>query len=470
MASLRLFNTLTRQLDEFVPGESGKVKMYTCGPTVYARAHIGNFRTFIFSDLLRRYLAYKGNEVYWVMNITDIDDKTIKGSIGEGVPLREYTTKHAEAFFNDCKTLNITPADLYPRATEHIDDMVKLVEGLKEKGIAYEADGSYYYKIGAFPTYGKFARLNMDEMMVGDRVASDEYEKEDVRDFALWKKYEEADGDVFWETSLGKGRPGWHLECSAMSLRYLGRDFDIHLGGVDLIFPHHQNEIAQTEGVTGDRLARYWVHSEHLLIDGGKMSKSLNNFYTVDDLIEKGWKPREIRFALLAGHYRQRTNFIVNSLDAVRASLSRLDSCVRNQELATGGGALQEVDEIIAKRDAEFQAAMDDDLNYPEALAAVFNLVRDLNKVCADGGIGPEEKEHGMLALKRFDSVLGFLFSEEDATCSSCDDAELDKLVLSRDEARAAKNWAEADRIRDQLAEKGIVLEDRAGKTIWRRK
>ncbi|MBU0692021.1 cysteine--tRNA ligase [bacterium] len=471
MTSLRLYNTLTRHLDEFVPGEPGKVKMYTCGPTVYARAHIGNFRTFMFSDLLRRYLAYKGYDVFWVMNITDIDDKTIKGAHAEGIPLRDYTSRYAEAFFNDCKTLNITPADLYPRATEHIEDMVHLVEELKTKGIAYEAEGSYYYKIGAFPAYGKFARLNMKEMMVGERVASDEYEKEDIRDFALWKGYEAEDGDVFWETSIGKGRPGWHIECSAMSLRYLGEDFDIHLGGVDLIFPHHQNEIAQTEGATGKRLARYWVHSEHLLIDGGKMSKSLNNFYTLDDLLEKGWKPREIRFALLAGHYRQRTNFSINSLEAVRASLARLDSCVRNQELATGSGAGQEVKDIIALRETEFQMAMDDDLNYPEALAAVFNLVRDLNKTCADGGIGPEERAIAMAALRRFDSVLGFLFSDEMETCVVCDDIEINSLVRQRDEARAAKNWAEADRIRDSLAEQGIVLEDRpGGMTVWRRK
>lgn len=472
MSSLRLFNTLTRHLDDFVPGEPGKVKMYTCGPTVYARAHIGNFRTFMFSDLLRRYLAYKGNEVFWVMNITDIDDKTIKGARAEGVPLRDYTTRFANAFFDDCKTLSITPADLYPRATDHIEDMVQLVAELQEKGIAYEADGSYYYKISAFPTYGKFARLNMNEMMVGQRVASDEYEKEDIRDFALWKNYEaEADGDVYWDTSIGKGRPGWHIECSAMSLRYLGQDFDIHLGGVDLIFPHHQNEIAQTEGATGHRLARYWVHSEHLLVDGAKMSKSLNNFYTLDDLIEQGWKPREIRFALLAGHYRQRTNFSLNSLEAVRASLSRLDSCVRNQELATGGGAGQEVKSIIEKRETEFQNAMDDDLNYPEALAAVFNFVRDINKICAEGGIGPEERAEAMAAMKRFDSVLGYVFPETDEPCATCIDTEIDSLVSQRDEARATKNWAEADRIRDALAEQGIVLEDRpGGKTVWRRK
>jgi cysteinyl-tRNA synthetase len=469
MAPLRIFNTLTRQIDEFQPGEPGKVKMYTCGPTVYARAHIGNFRTIMFSDLLRRYLTYKGYDVYWVMNITDVDDKTIKGASAEGIPLREYTERYAKAFFDDCSVIGIAPANLYPRATDHVEEMVKLVQKLEEKGVAYSVDGSYYYKIGAFPTYGRFARLNMSEMVVGERVASDLYEKEDVRDFALWKAYEPEDGDVFWETPIGKGRPGWHIECSAMSLKYLGQDFDIHLGGVDLIFPHHQNEIAQTEGATGARLARYWVHSEHLMIDGGKMSKSLNNFYTVDDLLEKGWKPREIRFALMAGHYRQRTNFGLSSLEAVRASLIRLDSCVRNQELALGGGARAEVEEVIRLRESEFQAAMDDDLNYPEALAAVFNLVRDLNKICAEGRIGAEEREIALKALRRLDSVLGFIFSESNI-CAVCDDAEIDDLVRQRNEARASKKWAEADRIRDAMAGMGIVIEDRAGQTVWRRR
>jgi cysteinyl-tRNA synthetase len=299
-------------------------------------------------------------------------------------------------------------------------------------------------------------------------VASDEYEKEDARDFAVWKGYEAEDGDVFWETSLGKGRPGWHLECSAMSLKYLGEDFDIHLGGVDLIFPHHQNEIAQTEGVTGKRLARYWVHSEHLLVDGGKMSKSLNNFYTIDDLMEQGWTPREIRFALLGGHYRQRTNFSAGALEGVRASLARLQSCIRNQENAEGRGGRAEVVAAIEMRDAEFQAAMDDDLNYPEALAAVFNLVRDLNKVCGEGRVGPEERELGLAALRKFDTVLGFVF-EEKAADESANDAEIDRLVQRRTDARSRKDWAEADRIRDLLREQGITIEDRAGGTIWHR-
>jgi cysteinyl-tRNA synthetase len=468
MSPLRLYNTLSHSVEDFISGEPGKVKMYTCGPTVYARAHIGNFRTFIVSDLLRRYLAYKGYDVYWVMNITDIDDKTIKGAAKEGIPLREYTDRFTQAFFDDRDLLGITPADLYPRATDHIEEMVELVTTLKDREIAYSSDGSYYYKIEAFPTYGKFARLNMDDMRTGDRVASDEYEKEDVRDFALWKGYEPEDGDVFWETSLGKGRPGWHLECSAMSLKYLGEDFDIHLGGVDLIFPHHQNEIAQTEGTTGKRLARYWVHSEHLLIDGGKMSKSLDNFYTLDDLLEKGWTPREIRFALLAGHYRQRTNFSLNSLEGVRASLARLDSCIRNQELATGGGAGNEVEGIITKREAEFVAAMDDDLNMSEGLAAVFNMVRDLNKICADGGIGPDERAIAVSALQRMDKVLGFVFAESEAGAAS-DDSAIESLIEQRNAARSGKDWAEADRIRDSLAEQGIILEDRGGKTVWRR-
>ncbi len=361
--ALKLYNTLTRKVEPFVPRDSGKVTMYTCGPTVYARAHIGNFRTFLVSDLLRRYLAYSGYDVNWVMNLTDIDDKTIKGANAEGISLREFTDRFIKSFHDDRKTIGILDANLYPRATEHIPEMVKMVEDLIAAKHAYVTDGSAYFKIDSFPTYGQLARLNMEELRVGERVASDEYEKEDVRDFALWKNWEEVDGPVGWETSLGKGRPGWHLECSAMSLKYLGKGFDIHLGGVDLIFPHHQNEIAQTEGVTHEPLARYWVHSEHLLVDGQKMSKSLGNFYTVTDLIEKGWKPREIRYGLLSGHYRQRTNFQASGLDSIKQALARFEACAVNLEHSAGQGGMSELKDTIAQCEQAFRDAFDDDLN-----------------------------------------------------------------------------------------------------------
>jgi len=466
--ALKLYNTLTRKVEPFVPRDLGKVTMYTCGPTVYARAHIGNFRTFLVSDLLRRYLAYSGCDVNWVMNLTDIDDKTIKGANAEEISLREFTDRYIKSFHDDRKTIGIVDANLYPRATEHIPEMVKMVEDLIAAKHAYVTDGSAYFKIDSFPTYGQLARLNMEEMRVGERVASDEYEKEDVRDFALWKNWEEVDGKVGWETSLGKGRPGWHLECSAMSLKYLGKGFDIHLGGVDLIFPHHQNEIAQTEGVTHEPLARYWVHSEHLLVDGQKMSKSLGNFYTVTDLIEKGWKPREIRYGLLSGHYRQRTNFQASGLDSIKQALARFEACAVNLEHSAGQGGMAELKDTIAKREQEFRDAFDDDLNYPEALAAVFNFVRDANTLCQDKKIGKPEQELAMEAMRRFDSVLGYLDLQQEATDPEA--AEIEGLIEARNEARKTKNWAEADRARDTLTERGIIIEDRAGKTVWRRK
>ncbi|MCL4304793.1 cysteine--tRNA ligase [bacterium] len=465
---LKLYNTLSRKVEPFVPREAGKATMYTCGPTVYARAHIGNFRTFLVSDLLRRYLAYLGYDVTWVMNLTDIDDKTIKGANEEGISLREYTDRYIKSFHEDRRTLGILDANLYPRATDHIEEMVRMVEDLQAARHAYAVDGSVYFRVDSFPSYGQLARLNMEDLRVGERVASDEYEKEDVRDFALWKAWDPEDGDVAWETSLGKGRPGWHLECSAMSLKYLGKSFDIHLGGVDLIFPHHQNEIAQTEGVTHEPLARYWVHSEHLLVDGQKMSKSLGNYYTVTDLIEKGWKPSEIRFGLLSGHYRQRTNFQASGLESIKQALARFEACTTNLEFAEGKGGMGELRDIIAQREQEFRDAMDDDLNYPEALAAVFNFVREANTLCQIHKIGKEECELAVQSMRRFDSVLGFL--SLDQSTADPDAAEIEELIKARNSARLAKNWAEADRVRDELNERGIVIEDRAGKTVWRRK
>jgi cysteinyl-tRNA synthetase len=464
--SLRFYNTLSRSVEEFTTREPGKVAMYTCGPTVYARAHIGNFRTFLFTDLLRRYLKFRGYQVFSVMNITDIDDKTIRGAQQEKMSLRAFTERLTQTFFADRDLLRIEPADLYPRATDHIPEMTALVQKLIERGHAYQADGSWYYKVESFDDYGKLARLDMRGLRFGERVAADEYEKEDVRDFALWKAWDAADGDVFWETPLGKGRPGWHLECSAMSLKYLGEDFDIHSGGVDLIFPHHQNEVAQTEGMTGKQLARFWLHSEHLMINADKMSKSAGNFFTLEDLTKEGWKPREIRFALLAGHYRQQLNFTTAGLEAARSALDRLDCCVQNLKLAQGSGGEAEARETVAKFLGEFQTAMDDDLNVAEGLAALFGLVRDVNTLCAQEKIGTAEAAIVLDGLRKLDTVFAFI----DVDRAQESDAEIESLMCARDEARKTKNWKEADRIRDLLAAKNIILEDRSGKTVWRRK
>jgi len=464
--SLRFYNTLSRQIEEFTTREPGKVAMYTCGPTVYARAHIGNFRTFLFTDLVRRYLKYRGYHVFAVMNITDIDDRTITGAQKEGIPMREFTERYTKLFFRDRDALKIEPADAYPKATDHIPEMVKIVEGLAAKGLAYESEGSWYFKVSAFPDYGKLAHLDVEGLQQVERVASDQYAKRDPRDFALWKAWESVDGDVFWETSLGKGRPGWHLECSAMSLKYLGEDFDLHLGGVDLIFPHHQNEVAQTEGCTGHRLARHWLHSEHLMIDADKMSKSLGNFFTLEDLTNEGWKPREIRFALLAGHYRQQLNFTYAGLEAARSALERLDCCVQNLKLAQGSGGEAAARTIVEQSERSFQEALDDDLNFAEGLAALFNLIRDVNTLCAQGKIGSAEANVVLEGLRRLDAVFGLI----DVDRAEETDAEIESLMNARDEARKTKNWKEADRIRDLLAAKNIILEDRAGKTVWRRK
>jgi cysteinyl-tRNA synthetase len=464
--ALRFFNTLTRMVEEFVPREPGKVSMYTCGPTVYNRAHIGNFRTFVFSDVVRRYFRYRGYDVLYVMNLTDVDDRTIVGSQKEGIPMLEFTERYTRIFFEDRDHLGIEPADIYPKATEHIPEMVDIVKTLAAKGHAYLSDGSWYFRVESFPDYGKLARLDAAGMRQTERVAEDEYSKRDPRDFALWKAWEPADGDVFWETELGKGRPGWHLECSAMSLKYLGKAFDLHLGGVDLIFPHHQNEVAQTEACTGQPLARYWLHSEFLMIDSEKMSKSLGNVYSIGDLVDKGYKPREIRLALLSAHYRQQLNFTYEGLESARAAIERLDCCQQNLHYAQGGGGQAEVKAILTEHENAFREAMDEDLNFPNALAVVFGLIRDLNVLCSKGLVGAAEAEAVQVVLRRMDSVLGFICEDQ----AEEQDQEIERLVRARDEARRTKNWAEADRIRQRLAECNVIVEDRAGGTVWRRK
>lgn len=457
-------NSLTRKDEPFEPIRPGEVRMYTCGPTVYDFAHIGNFRTFMFIDLLRRYLKYKGYRVLHVMNITDVDDKIIRDSQAKGLSLREFTGTYTQAFFDDLNTLGIERAEQYPAATDHIPEMVAMVQALVSRGMAYESGGSYYFKISAFADYGKLANLDMSGLKAGARVVSDEYEKESVSDFALWKAYVPSDGQVFWETPIGKGRPGWHLECSAMSMKYLGETFDIHVGGVDLLFPHHENEIAQAEGTTGKQFVRYWLHSEHLIVEGKKMSKSLGNFFTLRDLAAKGFSGSAIRYLLLSAHYRQQLNFTFDGLEAARNGLERYNDFIRNLKSyvtdAQGGGATQ----LIEKAAADFESALDADLNISGALGVVFDLIRDINRLKADNTLSLAERDAALALIRRFDTVLNFEAAEGNL------DEEVESLIRQRTEARTRKDFARSDQIRDQLLGMGIILEDTKTGVSWKRK
>ncbi|MCW4047912.1 MAG: cysteine--tRNA ligase [Candidatus Bathyarchaeota archaeon] len=465
-AGICFFNTLTRRKEAFTPIEPGKVRMYTCGPTVYGYAHIGNFRAFLFEDLLKRWLQYRGFKVTHVMNITDVDDKTIRGSRKEGIPLKEYTARYIKAFFGDINALNIKPADVYPHATEHIADMTKLIKTLMQKGYAYHGeDGSIYYAISKFPAYGKLSHINLSELKAGARVKSDEYAKEEAQDFALWKAWTPEDGDVFWETELGKGRPGWHIECSAMSMRYLGETFDIHCGGVDNIFPHHENEIAQSEAATGKPFVHYWLHNEHLLVEGKKMAKRFGNFYTLRDLLAKGYDPIAIRFLLLSTHYRQQANFTFEGLDAAHSAVLRLRNFVRRLLDANGAGTGGKVSELIAQVQAGFGAAMDDDLNVSVALAALFDFVRDVNNLLDANAVSKSEAEAVAELMAGLDSVLGVIGKiEAEETLPE----EAEALIKEREEARKNRDWKRADEIRLRLREMGVVVEDTAAGVRWR--
>jgi cysteinyl-tRNA synthetase len=459
------FNTLTRKKEKFTPLERGKVKIYTCGPTVYDFAHIGNFRTFIFQDLLRRWLEYRGFRVTQVMNITDVDDKTIRGAGKQGVSLRQYTDYYMKAFFEDIEALNLEKAEHYPRATEHIPEMVSLIKRLLEKGYAYKGeDGSIYYDISKFKEYGKLSKLKIEELKPGARVKVDEYGKEEAQDFALWKAWDEEDGDVFWETEIGKGRPGWHIECSTMAMKYLGETIDIHSGGVDLIFPHHENEIAQSEAVTGKEFARYWLHSEHLLVEGRRMAKSLGNFYTLRDLIAKGYDPKAIRFLLMATHYRQQLNFTFDGLEAAKNAVDRLKTFVRRLLEADGKGCGEEIRRLMANVQKLFGEAMDDDLNISVALAALFDFVREVNRLMDENMLSRKEAEEVYTLMMRFDKVLGVI---GEAKVEEKLSKEAEELIRRREEARKARDWETADKIRAQLRAMGIIIEDTPQGVKW---
>ena len=463
--SLRFTNTLSRKKEDFVPLVPGQVRMYTCGPTVYDFAHIGNFRTYVFEDLLRRYLKYRGFQVVQVMNLTDIDDKTIRGSQAQKISLPEYTARYKKAFFEDLDTLGIERAEHYPEATTHIAEMVDIIQQLVKRKHAYKADGSYYFKIATFPAYGTLSHMKLDELKSGARVSSDEYEKESVSDFALWKAWDEADGAVFWETPLGKGRPGWHIECSAMSMKFLGETFDMHTGGVDNIFPHHENEIAQSQCATGKPFVKYWLHSEHLIVEGQKMSKSLGNFFTLRDVMAKGYSPVAVRYLLLSTYYRQQLNFTFEGLDAAKGAVERLIDFRRNLGAVDGVADNPEFDKGLSNAYAGFEANLDDDLNISGALGEVFNFVRDTNRLISRGELSSADAARAIAALERFDSVIGVLPQKAEAL-----DSEVQSLIDERIAARKSKDFAKADSIRNHLLELGIMLEDTPRGTVWKRK
>jgi cysteinyl-tRNA synthetase len=462
---LKLFNTLTRSVQEFSPLDpAGKsVGMYCCGPTVYDYGHIGNFRTFVFSDLVRRYLDFKGYAVRHVMNITDVEDKIIKRVRETGKSLRDYTGFYEQEFLNDLDELRcLRPHDL-PHATDFIAEIIALIETLIARGIAYQAaDGSVYFSIekyqGCGCKYGQLVKLNFDEMRVGERVSSDEYEKESLADFALWKARVPDDGIVFWDSPWGQGRPGWHIECSAMSMKLLGPSFDLHLGGEDLAFPHHEDEIAQSEGAgvqaKGQRFVKYWLHGAHLLVEGKKMSKSLGNFFTLRDLLTKGFTGREVRSLLLSAHYRETFNFTLDGLAGARTSLARIDECLgKLREIA--GAQVTAPSHFNDGLVAAFSAALDDDLNVSAAWGAIFDWVRDTNKALAAGTITAEQAASALAEWARVDSVLGLGAAPMDSA-----PPELLKLLEERQAARKAKDFKRSDAIRDELKAKGWVIED----------
>lgn len=473
MTQLRFYNTLGRRLEEFRPLEDGKVSIYTCGPTVYNDPHIGNLRTFLFEDVLRRAFTYLGYEVVQVMNLTDVDDKTIRGAREAGVELDDYTAPYIDSFFRDLDRLHVERAEEYPRATRHIGEMIAMVEALVERGHAYESEGSIFFRIASDDDYGRLSGFKLDEARSGERVASDEYEKEDVRDFVLWKGAKP--GEPTWDSPWGPGRPGWHIECSAMSMKYLGESFDVHCGGVDNIFPHHENEIAQSECATGATFAHTWLHAEHLLVDGEKMSKSLGNQYVLSDLLDRGLSPRAIRYLFLSVHYRQKLNFTFQAVEAAAAALRRIDEMrFRLAHAAEGDGESARVTRAAEILRREVTAGLADDLNLSEVLAAVFRFVKAVNVTIEERALGAGDKDRVAEALVDVDRVLGVLdpdaWDAEGADAEDGpDDAEIERLVAERWEARGKRDFATSDRIRDELAERGIVLEDTPQGTRWKR-
>ena len=463
---LKFYNTLSRTLEEFKPVTPGSAKMYTCGPTVYNFAHIGNFRAYTFEDILRRTLEYFGYKVTQVMNLTDVDDKTIRDSKAAGLPLNDFTQKYKNAFFDDIKTLNIEPAEVYPPATGHIPEMIDMIEKLMAAGYAYKAsDGCVYFSISKFANYGQLARIDRDNQRDGVRISNDEYAKDAVGDFALWKAWDADDGDVAWESPWGRGRPGWHIECSAMSMKYLGDNFDIHTGGVDNMFPHHEDEIAQSEAVTGKRWVNYWLHCEHLMVNNTKMSKSLGNFYTLRDLQGKGWSGREIRWVLIGAHYRKKLNFTFDALKLARETLGKFEEFFKRLRGVDADGDGKAAIEAVETAEKAFASAMADDLNISMALAALFDLMRNINRLADDNQLDRSGAQAVLEAFRKFDRVIG-CFEVDNVKAEAVIPAEVIALAEARAAARKEKNWAESDRLRDEIAKLGYAIKDAPG-NVW---
>jgi cysteinyl-tRNA synthetase len=462
--TIRLRDTLSGEQRPLEPLEHGHVRIYSCGPTVWGPAHIGNFRSFLFADVLVRHLRASGLRVTWVMNITDVDDKIIKGAAAAGTTIADLADRWLARFLADASALRLTPPDVLPRATEHIEPIVALIGTLLEREHAYRTkDGSIFFRIASWPAYGRLARLDPDQLRVGERVEADEYGKDDVRDFALWKGPKP--GEPSWDTAIGPGRPGWHVECSAMSMRYLGPSFDIHTGGVDLVFPHHEDEIAQSEAATGQRFVGTWLHCAHLRFGGAKMAKSTGNISRVSDLLDAGVSPRALRYALISVHYRQGLEYSDTSLDAAAAAIERLDALVAALgAYAQDGPGDPTLAELLDGARAGFDAALDDDLNVSAALASVFDLVRAANRRIADRRLSSADARAVLACLRAFDAVLGILADDADAV-----PPEVAALLDARVAARAARDWAASDRLRDELAGLGFLVEDTHDGQRWRR-
>jgi cysteinyl-tRNA synthetase len=479
MGDILLHNTLTNRLEPLEPLHPGEVRIYTCGPTVYDFAHIGNFRTFMFQDVLRRFLRQRGYRVLQVMNLTDVDDRIIQNAAAAKVSIREYTEKYIQAFLEDMNALHLEMPEEMVRATDHVEDMVALIERLKQKGVTYESDGSIYYSIAKFPQYGRLSKIDMSGLQAGARVDMDRYEKADARDFALWKAPKP--GEHFWDTRIGPGRPGWHIECSTMAMKYLGDTLDIHTGGIDLAFPHHENEIAQSEAATGHRFVRLWLHAEHLIIDGEKMSKSLGNFFTLRDLFAKGQKPSTIRFLLLSVPYRRQLNFTQDGLQQAANSIERMRNFMtrlKTENFPAGSNAAIQARAVEAEK--EFDAGLADDLNTAVALAAVFDLIRDANSAMDRGEFRQQDATRLVATMETFDQILNLLVDDDDEKLAKLgfgplkprmSPGEVDALIDERNAARKRRDFKRSDEIRQQLAESGIIVEDtKDGSVRWKYK
>ena len=478
MGDIVFQNTLGGQKQDFVPLLPGQVRMYTCGPTVYDFAHIGNFRTFVFQDILRRFLRSRGFEVMQVTNFTDVDDRIIAKAAEAKVDIRDYTAKYIEAFLADQRVLGLKKPEYMVRATDHIEDMVQLIERLTAKGFTYVSEGSIYFRISQFRDYGKLTHVDMAGIKAGARVDVDRYDKADARDFALWKAPKP--GEFFWETRIGPGRPGWHIECSTMAMKYLGETIDIHSGGVDLAFPHHENEIAQSEAATGKPFVRYWLHAEHLLVDSQKMSKSLGNFYTLRDLLEKGNKPSTLRFLLASVPYRRQLNFTQEGLQQAASSVERLRNFAMRLKTAKFPEGTSALSESAERARENFEAGLEDDLNTAQALAAVFDLIREANAVMDRGEFRQGDVAPVCKALELFDAIFAVLQDDDEEKLRSVgigargsvpSNEEIEERVAARQLARKTRDFAKADRIRQELADQGIILEDsKDGIVRWKRK